>query len=482
MRETNNTASEVTNSFELDSNIMTPRDIFEPETASYIPLPMKAIDAARSSTVPCPPKQSTQVVSPALNALKRLYGAECSWRSAEKEAVIEEALEVLPQEGLLAILPTGFGKSLLFLIPALIAAPKVVCVFLPLKALLDSCAQQLRAKGIPCTVWGEQPTRNPRVESLLLISSDCMSTSDTLRVFLRRLERENRLDRFVVDECHLLLSAEFRAHRLQDLRKIRDFNCPIIMLTATLPPHMQPELLNLMMFTTENCRVWRLPSARPNLLITIFRPKTLKEAENWLYGTDLPPGKRSFMEKARLVLDPNDKGIIYTLTKAEAEEVGQQLGIPVHHSGIQDKRKILDTWLNTEQQWIIGTSGLGAGLDVPNVKVVLNWGMPPDVIKWTQMCGRAGRGLPMAQVVVIEPQERPRSRQRLWEQAATIHHDRVAVMEIVISRKPCIRFTVGKYLDGEAQAKTCSELNAQNCSYCRIKEVNHVPLEFCFPV
>jgi hypothetical protein len=97
------------------------------------------------------------------------------------------------------------------------------------------------------------------------------------------------------------------------------------------------------------------------------------------------------------------------------------------------------------------------------------------------MCGRAARGVSLGWVTVIEPHERPFSRQRLWQQAANIHHDRVAVMEDVISQKVSIRFTVGNFLDGKEEAKTCSELNAQNCSYCR-QQVNLVPLKFCFPV
>jgi superfamily II DNA helicase RecQ len=142
------------------------------------------------------------------------------WRNNRQRDIILESLALPNDHGLLAVLPTGSGKSLLFLIPAMMSDSKVVVVFFPLRALVQTMAQQIRDYGIHCTVWNEEKTRNPVTETLLLGSMDYMATSTTLWTFLRRLEREDRLDRFVIDEVHTLMTSEFRDHRLQQVRKI----------------------------------------------------------------------------------------------------------------------------------------------------------------------------------------------------------------------------------------------------------------------
>jgi superfamily II DNA helicase RecQ len=70
------------------------------------------------------------------------------WRNNRQRDIILESLALPNDHGLLAVLPTGSGKSLLFLIPAMMSDSKVVVVFFPLRALVQTMAQQIRDYGI----------------------------------------------------------------------------------------------------------------------------------------------------------------------------------------------------------------------------------------------------------------------------------------------------------------------------------------------
>jgi len=201
------------------------------------------------------------------------------WHNNQQRDIILESLTLTNHHGFLAVLLTGSGKSLLFLIPAMMSDSTVVVVFFPLNALVQTMAQQSRDYGIHCTVWNEQKTRNPVTKTLLLVSMDYMATSTTLWKFMRKLEPENCLGRFVIDEVHTLMSSEFREHRLQQVRKIRVINQPLIFTTATLPPSLQHSITEILCFQDTQLHVHQQTSARPNICVILFQPLSTKESE-----------------------------------------------------------------------------------------------------------------------------------------------------------------------------------------------------------
>lgn len=399
-----------------------------------------------------------------------LYGPDAHWKSNQQKRLIEEALNIQDDNGLLSIVPTGFGKSLLFLIPAIMAANtnKVIVVFLPLKALITTIAQQIRSKNIHCTVWNEESTRNPTVCNILLISTDYIATSLTLNIFLSRLESENRLDRFIIDECHMLLSAEYRAHRLQKIRNIRMRKAPVILITATLPPSIEKNLLSLMVLNPQKTTILRLASARPNIRYMLSRPKNLFEAKTVLYGSDLPYGENGLFKQWTEELGNLYKGIIFTTTVKEAESLGDELQIPVYHAKLKEKESNLSSWISGSSKWIVGTICLGAGIDIPNILIVVNWGIPTDILDFAQMSGRGGRGIPFSKSILIEPLQTAQSSKFLWENARIQHEDRFSIMQQVLTAKECIRSLMGIFLDGEELgALSCNLIkDAQLCWNC----------------
>jgi len=403
----------------------------------------------------------------ALTSLQKLFGINAMWRNNQQRDIILESLTLPNEHGLLAVLPTGSGKSLLFLIPAIMSDSKVVVVFFPLKALVQTMAQQIRDYGIHCTVWNEENTRNPVTKTLLLVSMDYMATSTTLWTFLRRLEREDRLDRFVIDEVHTLMTSEYRDHRLQQVRKIRVINRPVIFMTATLPPSLQHSITEILCFQDTQLHVHRQTSARPNICFKLFQPLSTKESEEYLYGTALHQNERSLFAQWNTLIG-SDKGLIYSLTKREADDMGKYLNIPVYHSGLSEteRHSNLSSWIHGRQSWIVGTSGLGAGINLPNIKLVVFWGLPTDIIDFVQMAGRAGRELSTSYCIIIEPEEVSQSRQYLHERAQLVHHDRFIAVQNLLTTTTCIRTMCGLYMDGIQGGHSCKDLDALLCWIC----------------
>jgi len=403
----------------------------------------------------------------ALTCLQKLFGINAMWRNNQQRDIILESLTLPNDHGFLAVLPTGSGKSLLFLIPAMMSDSKVVVVFFPLKALVQTMAQQITDYGIHCTVWNEQKTRNPVRKTLLLVGMDYMATSTTLWTFLRRLEREDRLDRFVTDEVHTLMTSEFRDHRLQQVRIIRVINRPVIFMTATLPPSLQHSITEILCFQYTQLHVHRQTSARPNICFKLFQPVSTKMSEEYLYGTALHQNERSLFAQWNTLIG-SDKGLIYSLTKREADDIGNYLNIPVYHSDLSEteRHSNLSSWIRGRQSWIVGTSGLGAGINLPNIKLVVFWGLPTDIIDFVQMTGRAGRELSTSYCIIIEPEEVSRSRQYLHERAQLVHHDRFIAVQNLLTTTTCIRTMCGLYMDGFQGGLSCKDLDALQCWIC----------------
>jgi superfamily II DNA helicase RecQ len=420
-------------------------------------------------------------MSPAA-ALRQLYGPAADWRDSSQKDIIIDSLKLSSIQGILAVLPTGWGKSLFFLIPAIVNTSKVTVVFLPLRALLHDVAEGVRKRGIRCMVWGEDKTPNVSVDTLLLASTDAYAASSTLRLYLKSLETTDRLGTIVIDEAHLLLTAVFRADRLQYIRNIRDRIAPIILLTATLPPSMEVELKQLLCFDPHQCTTFRKPSDRPNIRYLLHRPNDYEDA--WLQlcrfakssiAGDLRashPHLPTWFQQWTALLQPAEKGIIFALTKEEVEKISQEFRIPGYHSGMSATCQLqqLQEWKGTPQQWIVGTSGLGAGVNVPNVACVIHWGIPPDILDWVQMAGRGGRGIAMAYSITIAPAQITPGWKPLFESATLLHPKRLQALEDIINSDSCIRQKLEMYLDGTDDAGPCMGRSVEPCWVCNLEQ------------
>ena len=269
-----------------------------------------------------------------LGGLKKLYGdKEAGWKSREQEKALTTIMSWTEQVA--AILPTGAGKSLLFMLPCTLPDARITILIVPLVSLHGDMLRRVGEMKIDHLEW--QPGES-REAALILVSAEAVSSKDFMK-YARRLVAEQKLDRIVVDECHLtVVAAEYRPSIIE-LTAIRSLRTQFVYLTATLPPSMRAEFeeRNYLYHPT----VIRAPSNRPNIFYMVRKidaraGSLLKQAaaeakEAW---TD-----SGFFDHAY------DKIILYVRIYKDTDDLAELLGYSsytIENRILVEKKQILD--------------------------------------------------------------------------------------------------------------------------------------------
>ena len=139
------------------------------------------------------------------------------------------------QTPLVVVLPTGGGKSLLFMVPAYLDATGVTVVVVPYRALADNLVDRIKKSGINCFKWTYGQV-NPA--TIVVVSADIAGDSGFLS-YAEMLIAKKLLRRVVIDECHLIFTSSNWRPKLAVLRNLRVLTCQMVLLTATVPPVLE---------------------------------------------------------------------------------------------------------------------------------------------------------------------------------------------------------------------------------------------------
>jgi len=194
---------------------------------------------------------------------KVLSQEEPKFRSDEQKEAVFAALD--QQSPLIVVLPTGGGKTLTFTLPATLRDPGVTIVVAPFNALEKDYMRRLRLSQIEHVVWHHGEARYAPV---VVVSADKAATTDFI-TYASMLRKRKLLRRVVVDECHLTFTASDYRPKLKQLGHLQVLRCPLILLTATLPPVRLDELREVMHIS--NFRLIRMSTARPNIRYIVQR-------------------------------------------------------------------------------------------------------------------------------------------------------------------------------------------------------------------
>lgn len=183
--------------------------------------------------------------------LKQLVGKEAVFRSVQEPAL--DAIKA-GHSPVVAVMPTGAGKSVLFTLPAWAEPGGTTMVVVPLKSLRKDMKRWCDEAGVRCAVWDGR--RQPDVESIVLVTPEA-AVGEDYGTFLRRIRRTRQLDRIVVDECHVVLNdrVEFRKH-LQQLGKLVGVETQMVLLTATMPPAEEGRFYKRMGWMAEEVKLF----------------------------------------------------------------------------------------------------------------------------------------------------------------------------------------------------------------------------------
>ena len=316
-----------------------------------------------------------------LETLKKYWGYE-RFRPMQEE-IISEALA---GRDVLAVLPTGGGKSVCFQVPALMR--KGICIVVtPLIALMKDQVQNLRDRGIGALAVHAGMTRREIDYTLdnaiygdykfLYVSPERLRT-ELFRVRLLKMD----VSLLAVDEAHCISQwgYDFRPDYLEiaAIRQLLGPAVPVMALTATATPQVAADIMDKLGFKKPNLLTGDF--ARPNLSY-IFRE------------TDDKMGR--LLKVCRGV---KGSGIVYVARRKSAEDLAAFLraqgeSAECYHAGLprESRARIQDAWKSGETRIIVSTNAFGMGIDKPDVRFVCHFDMPDSLEAYFQEAGRAGR-------------------------------------------------------------------------------------------
>jgi len=295
---------------------------------------------------------------------------------------------LLRGRSVLAVLPTGAGKSLCYQLPALMA-PGLTLVVSPLISLMQDQVAALRRRGIAAAYLGSSLSAEQRRTVLDAALHDRLKllycAPERVGALVRRLARAGpAVSLLAVDEAHCIVEwgTEFRPvyRRLGEYRYLLRRPATIA-LTGSATPDTRTEIL----------RVLRLPHAE--VVVTSFdRPNLTFAVER------VPDDRARFQRIRRLIREADGHTILYTPTRRLTELVARALlrmGVRAapYHAGLspETRRGVLLAFLRDRVPVVVATSAFGMGIDKPDVRRVIHWGPPRTLEAYYQEAGRAGR-------------------------------------------------------------------------------------------
>jgi ATP-dependent DNA helicase RecQ len=354
--------------------------------------------------------------------LQQLAGPEARFREHQREAIadlVEDHARVL------CVQRTGWGKSAVYFVATALARASgagPTLIVSPLLALMRNqiaAAERLgiRAHTVNSTNrdgWDEVRDLLARdAVDLLLISPERLNNprfrEDMLPLFAERVGL------LVVDEAHCISDwgHDFRPdyRRLADVLAALPDGVPVLATTATANDRVVADVAEQLASGGHEAdlRTYRGPLGRSSLRLEVV---------------DLPSAADRLAWLAERLPELPGSGIVYTLTKRDADMVAewlnaQGIGAEAYSGEVDTDRRVAveDRLLRNDVKAVVATSALGMGYDKPDLGFVVHYQAPGSIISYYQQVGRAGRAVDRAEVVLLRGAEDRRIQDFFIEQA-----------------------------------------------------------------
>jgi ATP-dependent DNA helicase RecQ len=314
------------------------------------------------------------------NILQKYWGYQ-GFRPRQEE-IVDDSINGYD---VLALLPTGGGKSICFQVPGLVREG-ITIVISPLIALMQDQVQNLEKIGIRAKAITSGMSFR---EIDIILDNARFGGLDFLYTSPERIQSKLFIERFklmqvgliVVDEAHCISEwgHDFRPS-FQQIYRLREFHpsTPILALTATATEKVRQDII--FQLKLKNTRTHEASFQRNNLAYQVL--KTSNKLERIL----------SFCKVKK------DVGIIYCQTRKSVKALAKTfiangINCGIYHGGLNSVERIsmLQSWMREEIPIMIATNAFGMGIDKPNVRFVLHYEIPPSLEAYFQEAGRGGR-------------------------------------------------------------------------------------------
>lgn len=392
-----------------------------------------------------------------LDVLHKYYGYT-SFRKGQENIITS----IINKEDVLAIMPTGGGKSICYQVPAL-CLDGITIVISPLISLMKDQVDALKTIGVKARLINSSLSNSEYNEALeeiendeckiIYIAPERLDSMDFVNII-----RGKNISQVAIDEAHCVSQwgHDFRV----SYKKIPYFinrldKRPIVTaFTATASNEVREDIINIL--NLHNPAVYITGFDRENLSINIVKSSSKNK-----YTLD-------YVENHK-----NESGIIYASTRKEVETIYEGLlkrnySVAKYHAGLSNeaRKEYQENFINDDIKIMVATNAFGMGIDKPNIRWVLHYNMPQSIENYYQEIGRAGRDGEDSECVLLFSPGDVHTQKYLVEvgienpERKRVQYKKLQQIVDLVYSNTCYRKNILNYF-GEIFLEDCN-----NCSNC----------------
>ena len=392
-----------------------------------------------------------------LDILQKYYGYT-SFRKGQENII----KSIINKEDVLAIMPTGGGKSICYQVPAL-CLDGMTIVISPLISLMKDQVDALKTMGVKALLINSSLSNSEYSKVLEDIENDECKIIYIAPERLDNLEfvniiRGKNISQVAIDEAHCVSQwgHDFRVsykkipHFINKLEKR-----PIVTaFTATASNEVREDIIRIL--NLHSPAVYITGFDRENLSINIVKSSSKNK-----YILD-------YIENHK-----NESGIIYASTRKEVESIYEGLlkrnySVAKYHAGLSNdaRHEYQEKFINDDIKIMVATNAFGMGIDKPNIRWVLHYNMPQSIENYYQEIGRAGRDGEDSECVLLFSPGDIHTQKYLVEvgienpERKRVQYKKLQQMVDLVYSNTCYRKSILNYF-GEHFLEECN-----NCSNC----------------